>query len=137
MPEKSLQSKASVAGHPIHPMLVPIPIACFVGTFFTDLVYVRTYDMQWASMSSWLLTIGLVVALFGAIAGMIDFFGIPRVRDLRAGWIHVFGNALALVLSIANALVHTREAYSSVYPTGIILSCIVVLILLVTAWTGG
>jgi uncharacterized membrane protein len=118
-------------------MLVPIPIACFVGTFFTDLIYVRTCDMQWANLSSWLLTVGLVVALFAVIAGLIDFFGVPRVRDLGAAWIHGLGNALALILSIVNALIHTRDAYTSVYPTGIILSGIVVLILLVTAWNGG
>lgn len=130
------QSTAQIAGHPIHPMLVPIPIACFVGTFFTDLVYVKTYDMQWANMSAWLLTIGLIAAFFAVIAGLIDFLGEPRIRNLRAAWIHVLGNALALILAIVNALVHTRDAYTSVYPTGITLSAIVVLILLVTGWNG-
>jgi len=130
------RSTATIAGHPIHPMLVPIPIACFVGTFFTDLVYVNTYDMQWANMSAWLLAIGLIVAFFAVIAGLIDFFGERRIRNLHAAWIHGLGNALVLILSVINMFIHSRDAYTSVYPTGIILSGIVVIILLVTGWNG-
>jgi uncharacterized membrane protein len=43
---------------------------------------------------------------------------------------------VALVISIFNALIHTRDAYTSVVPTGLILSAIVVLILLITGWNG-
>jgi uncharacterized membrane protein len=130
------RSTASLAGHPLHPMLVPIPIACFVGTFFTDLAYWKTANMQWANMSAWLLTAGLVVAVLAVIAGLIDFLGERRIRSLRAVWIHAIGNAVALVLSILNAFVHSRDAYTSVVPTGLILSGLVVLILLVTGWNG-
>jgi uncharacterized membrane protein len=136
MPEGNPRSTARLLGRPIHPMLVPIPIVCFVGTFFTDLVYAKTANMQWANFSSWLLIIGLVVSIFVVIAGLIDFFGERRIRALPSAWIHGLGNALALILSIFNALVHTRDAYTSVVPTGLILSGIVVLILLVTAWNG-
>lgn len=136
MPEGNPRSTARLLGRPIHPMLVPIPIVCFVGTFFTDLVYAKTANMQWANFSSWLLIIGLVVSIFVVIAGLIDFFGERRIRALPSAWIHGLGNALALILSIFNALVHTRDAYTSVVPTGLILSGTVVLILLVTAWNG-
>ena len=30
-----VRTTAQIAGHPIHPMLVPIPIACFVGALLT------------------------------------------------------------------------------------------------------
>jgi uncharacterized membrane protein len=130
------RSTVSVAGHPLHPMLVPIPIACFVLTFFTDLAYWKTANMQWANMSAWLLTVGLIVAMFAVIAGLIDVLGERRIRALRPLWIHAVGNAIALVLSILNAFVHSRDAYTSVVPTGLILSGLVVLILLVTGWNG-
>jgi uncharacterized membrane protein len=120
----------------MHPMLVPIPIACFVGTLCTDIAYANTANTQWAVMSSWLLTIGLIVALFAVIAGFIDFMGDSRIRDLRAVWIHAGGNATALVLAIFNAFIHSRDGYTSVVPTGLILSVLVVLILLVTGWYG-
>jgi len=129
-------STAQIAGHPLHPMLVPIPIACFVGTFLTDLAYWRTANLQWAVMSSWMLTVGLIVALFAVIAGLIDFLGDVRIRNLRALWIHAVGNALALILSLFNVFIHSRDGYTSVVPTGLILSTLVVLILLVTGWNG-
>ena len=130
------RSTASIRSHPLHVMLVPIPIVCFVATFITDLVYWRTAAMLWADMSAWLLTIGLIISVFAVLAGLIDFLGEPRIRRLRAAWIHALGNVAALALSILNALVHTRDAYTSVVPTGLILSSLVVLILLVTGWNG-
>jgi len=136
MPNDTPRSTARIGGHPIHPMLVPIPIACFVGTLVTDLVYWKTAAIMWADMSAWLLTIGLVASIFVVLAGLIDFLGDRRVRALRPAWIHGLGNALVVVLSIFNAFVHSRDAYTSVVPTGLILSAIVVLILLVTGWNG-
>lgn len=117
-------------------MLVPFPIACFIAAFVTDVVYAKTYDMQWANMSAWILVAGLIVAFFAAIAGLIDFFSEPRIRALGNAWIHGLGNALALILSIVNVLIHSRDAYTSVVPTGVILSGIVVLLLIVTGWNG-
>jgi uncharacterized membrane protein len=133
---KMPRSTARIFGHPIHPMLVPVPIVCFIGTLITDIVYSRTAEMQWANFSSWLLAMGLVVSIFVVIAGVTDFFGDRRVRRLRSAWIHGIGNALALVLSIFNMFVHSRDAYTSVVPTGLTLSAIVVLILVVTGWNG-
>ncbi|HEX4117954.1 MAG TPA: DUF2231 domain-containing protein [Rhizomicrobium sp.] len=131
------RSTARIAGHPLHALLVPIPMTCFLGTLVTDIAYAETANMQWANFSAWLLTAGLIVALFALIAGFIDFLGDRRIRDLRAVWIHAIGNAVALILAIVNAFVHSRDAYTSVVPTGLILSILTVLILLVTAWMGG
>jgi uncharacterized membrane protein len=117
-------------------MLVPIPMVCFVATLITDIVYWQSAAMLWADMSAWFLFVGLIVSLVVAAAGVIDFFGDPRIRELRAAWIHGIGNITALILSIFNCLIHTRDAYTSVVPTGLILSALVVLILLVTGWNG-
>jgi uncharacterized membrane protein len=131
------RSTAKIAGHPIHPMLVSIPIACFVGTLVTDIAYAVTTDMKWADMSAWLLTVGLFVSVLVVLAGLADFLGDRRVRKLKAAWLHGLGNGLALALSIVNVFVHSRDAYTSVVPTGLILSAVVVLILGFTAWQGG
>lgn len=122
------RSTASIAGHPLHAMLVPFPIACFVLTFVSDIVYAKTAVMQWANFSAWLLTIGLVVALFAVIAGLIDFLGERRIRALRAVYIHAGGNAVALLLAIVNAFVHTRDAYG-IMPAGLWLSIVTVLLI--------
>jgi uncharacterized membrane protein len=130
------RSTVRLGGRPLHAMLVPIPVVCFVATLITDIVYWQTAAMLWADMSAWLLLVGLTVSLFAAPAGMIDFLGDPRIRELRAAWIHGIGNVTALILSIFNCLIHTRDAYTSVVPAGLILSALVVVILLVTGWNG-
>ena len=117
-------------------MLVPVPIACFVGTFITDIAYASTTDMQWANMSAWLLAVGLLVAVLAVLAGLLDVLAEPRIRDLRSAWIHALGNILVIGLCILNAFVHSRDAYTSVVPWGLTLSGLVVLVLAVTGWHG-
>lgn len=130
------RSTASVAGHPIHPMLVTIPIACFVGTLLTDIAYWRTAEMTWANFSTWLVTVGVIVGILAAIAGLTDFLGSRRIRAQPTAWLHMAGNLVVLVLSFFNMLIHTRDAWTSVVPTGLILSALVVIILLFTGWLG-
>ena len=60
-----------------------------------------------------------------------------RIRQLRSGWIHALGNGLVIALSVINVFVHSRDGYTSVVPTGIILSGIVVLIMMITGWLSG
>ncbi len=132
----NLRSTARIAGHPIHPMLVHFPIACFVGAFVTDLVYWRMPDVKWETFSVWLITAGLVMGGFAAVAGLIDFAGDRRIRALAPAWPHVLGNVVALLLSLINAFVHSRDGYTAVVPTGVILSGLVVVVLLFTGWMG-
>lgn len=127
---------AHIARHPIHPMLVPFPIACFVGTLITDLAYWRTADPMWSNFSAWLLLAGLVMGALAAIAGLIDFLGNRLVRAQGAAWLHLAGNVLVIVLSLFNAFVHSRDGWTAVVPTGLILSAVVVLLLLFTGWQG-
>ncbi|MBX6323517.1 MAG: DUF2231 domain-containing protein [Rhodospirillaceae bacterium] len=131
------RATARIGRHPIHPMLVPFPIACFVGTLVTDIVYWRTAVMMWADFSAWLVTVGVILGFLAAIAGLVDFLGSRYVRAHAAAWAHFAGNAAALALAVVNMLVHTRDAWTSVVPWGLVLSAVVVGILLVTGWLGG
>jgi uncharacterized membrane protein len=128
------RSKAKPRGQAILPILVPFPIACFVGAFVTDLVYWRTPDVLWERFSIWLIAAGLIVAGFAVIAGVIDLATGKRIRTLA--WPHAVGYALALVLSLINAFVHSRDGYTAIVPTGLMLSGLVVVILLFTGWVG-
>jgi uncharacterized membrane protein len=129
-------STARIARHPIHPMLVPFPIACFVGTLLTDLAYWRTADVMWSNFSAWLVTVGVIMGLIAAVAGLIDFLSNRLVRAQPPAWPHAIGNAAALILSIVNMFVHSRDGWTSVVPTGLILSALVVGILVFTGWMG-
>jgi uncharacterized membrane protein len=136
MSYESSQAVAIVGQHPIHSMLVAFPIAYFTGALVTDLAYWQTAEMQWANFSVWLLTAGLVMSALASLAGAIDFLFNRRIRAMRAAWPHVIGTVLVVALALVNVLVHSRDAYTSVVPTGLILSALVVVILLVTNWLG-
>ena len=92
------RSTATIGGHPIHPMLVPLPIGFLVGAFFTDVAYVMWPWASWAYFSTWLIAAGIVSALLAAVFGFIDFFGARRIRQIRKSWYHMIGNLLAVLL---------------------------------------
>jgi uncharacterized membrane protein len=134
--EEMLRPTAQIAKHPIHPMLIPIPIVCFVGALATDVAYALSAEMMWADFSAWLLLVGIIFGVLAAIAGLIDFLGNRLIRQQRPAWPHLIGNLAVLVLAFFNNLVHSRDAWTSVVPTGLILSILTVLILPVTVWFG-
>lgn len=129
-------SPAYPATYPLHVILSAYPIACFTGAFLTDWAYATTYEMQWANFSVWLITAGLVMGVLAGIAGIADFVSSKRMRTRRTGWPHSLGNGLVMLLSLWNVFVHSRDAYTSVVPTGITLSAIVAILVLVTSWLG-
>jgi uncharacterized membrane protein len=117
-------------------MLVSFPIVCFVGALVTDVAYWQTAEMMWADFSAWLLAAGLVMGVLAAIAGIVDFLGNREIRKLTPAKIHAGGNAVVLVLAFFNSLVHSRDAWTSVVPTGLILSALTVIVLVITGWMG-
>jgi uncharacterized membrane protein len=133
---RGVRSTTAIAGHPIHPMLVPFPIAFLVGTLATDLTYWGTRDAFWARGSMWLVGAGVVMGGLAAIFGLIDFLTIERARG-PTGWAHFGGNLLAVALSLASLILRIGNPEAAILPTALILSFIVVGILLVTGWLGG
>ena len=131
------KSTASIAGHPIHPMLIPFPIAFLVGALLTDIAYLQSGWAMWAYASSWLIGAGIVSALLAAVFGFIDFFGEQRIRRLKVAWYHMAGNLLAVLLSVANFIVHMRDGAMAVVGPGVTLSAIVVVLLVINGWLGG
>jgi uncharacterized membrane protein len=137
MDTQNPKSTAKIAGHPIHPMLVPLPIGFLVGAFLTDIAYWTSGWASFAYFSSWLIGAGIVTALLAAVAGFVDFLGEPRIRAIRKSWFHLFGNLAAVALSVVNFIVHLRDGAAAVLPTGIVLSGVVTLLLLINGWMGG
>src|ERR1700760_1354797 len=131
-----LAATARIAKHPIHTMLVPIPIVCFVGALVTDIAYAVTAEIMYADFSAWLLLIGFIFGVLAAIAGFIDFVSNRAIRAQAPAWPHMLGNLVVLILAFFNNLIHTRDAWTSVVPVGLILSIITVLILPITGWLG-
>lgn len=124
-------------GLPLHLLLGSFPVVCFTGALVTDIVYANTADMQWANLSVWLIAGGLVMGGLSIVAGL---FAHRRARSrggLAAALVHGVGSIVVMLLALWNVLVHSRDAWTSVVPTGLILSVVTVLLMAATGWVGG
>lgn len=136
MDSSNPHSTAKIGGHPIHPMLIPFPIVFFVSGFVCDLVVWRTGSPGWATVSTWLIGFGLIMAALAALAGLTDFLGDAKIRALGDAWQHMIGNVIAVLLELANWALRFTHGPAAIVPTGLVLSLITVLILLFTGWKG-
>src|ERR1700704_5112778 len=118
-------------GRPIHRMLVSFSAAYFAGALVTDFVYWQMPDVMWERVSIWLITAGLIMAGLATIAYVIDLAGRRRID--RPAWPRVIGYAIAVLLALTNAFIHSRDGYTAVVPTGLMLSALVVVVLVLTA----
>lgn len=130
------RSTASIAGHPLHPMIIPFPIAFFVGTLAADVAYSQTADVFWATAGSWMLGVGLGMAALAALAGFTDFFGDGRIRQLRAVWYHMIGNLVVVLLEAFSLWRRLVEGPEFIVPTGLLISVLATLLLLFNGWKG-
>ena len=130
------KSTASIAGHPIHPMLVGFPIAFFAATVATDVAFHQTANTAWATASQWLLGAGLVMAALAALAGLTDFLGERRIRALSQAWLHMVGNVIVVLIELANWFLRFRAAAPQVTGAELTLSVVALLILLFNGWMG-
>ena len=134
--EGNPQSTAQIAGHPLHPMLIPFPVAFLVATLVCDVLFWDTGNTAWSTASLYLLGAALVMAALAALAGLTDFLGDQRIRDLSAAWHHMLGNVVVVLLSLWNWYRRYEAGDIAVLPTGLAISLVVVLLLLYTGWRG-
>ena len=118
---------------PLHPGFVASGGTLLMAAFVTDLLYWRALDVQWENFSIWLITAGLIVAALAGLAFLIDFTS-RRVRAVA--WWRFAGLAGAALLSLLNAFIHSRDAYTAVMPQGLELSAIVTLLLIAVGRNG-
>jgi uncharacterized membrane protein len=104
-----------------------------IAAFGTDCTYYSTALWQWANFSAWLITAGLIVTVLAVILLLIDF-ATGRAGRLNVGSFILV--AAAGVLSLVNAFVHSRDAWTSVVPQGILLSAVSTLLLLIAGARG-
>lgn len=124
------------AGHtprPLHSFFVGLGGALLMAALFTDYMYFSNALMQWANFSAWLITSGLVLALIAAIVLVLDFV-LGRAGPIS--WPDFGLLAASTILSIVNVLIHTRDGWTSVVPSGITVSAIVAILLLVAGLRG-
>lgn len=130
-----MQGKAVIGGHPIHPMLVALPIGCFVGAAASDVVSVWGDPSFWPRMSLWLIAFGVAGALLAAVFGFLDYFTAPMSAAVkRTATTHMVLNLLVVAIYLAAFLV---RVHAPVATLGYVLSFVGLGVLGVSGWLGG
>lgn len=123
--------KASLRALPLH-----FAAACFTGGLITDIAYWQSMQMMWTNFSAWLLFAGAVMGAVALLAGVIDAVRGQLALGSIAGWLYVLCTLAVLALAILNSFVHTRDAWTSVVPHGLILSATTFVLMLVASVLG-
>lgn len=135
--ERAATSTANVFKHPIHPMLVPMPIGLLTAAAASDVGFWLTGDRFWARASRWLTGGGIATGGTAALFGLTDFVTMPAARQHPEGWFHAAGNVTVLGLSAVSLRLRLADEERAVVPWGLGLSALSAAILAVTGWLGG
>jgi uncharacterized membrane protein len=131
-----MRTPASIAGHPIHPMLVPIAIGGFVISLVADVLCVVTGNNNpWNTVAYYSMIIGIVGALAAALPGLVDLLSLPAGPIKKTAVTHMSINLIVVALYICNAWI--RHGNPSDLKVPMTLSVLAVGLLLVSGWLGG
>jgi uncharacterized membrane protein len=128
-----MRTPASIARHPIHPMIVPVPIGLWLFSLVCDLVFrFGGGSANWELVAWYTMIGGIVGALIAAVPGFIDLLSLPK-NVQRVAITHMALNLTIVALFAINAYVR-RDGVTDV---AIGLSVIAVALLVVSGWLGG
>lgn len=132
-----MRTPASIAGHPIHPMIVPLAIGGFLLSFIFDIVCLATGHVDpWATVAFYTMIGGVVGALVAAVFGLVDLVSLPSGSSTKKiALTHMGINLVVVALFAYNAWVRHEQPNPSGTP--FILSIVGVLLLVVSGWLGG
>jgi len=131
-----MKTPASIAGHPIHPMLVPIAIGCFILSFAADLLCLATGSANpWNMLAYYAMIGGILGALAAAVPGLVDLLSLPAGFTKSVAVKHMSLNLLVVAIYVCNAWMRHGNPASLKVP--MTLSLVTILMLLVSGWLGG
>lgn len=133
-----MQARAKLLGHPVHQMLIPLPLGLFISAAVIDIVSLVRGVPTLPQVSYWNAVGGIITALVAAVFGFADWTAIPKnTRAKRIGAAHGIGNVLVVTLFAAAVFLRMGDPY---YVTGVVPTLFEIAGLLlgaVTGWLGG
>lgn len=132
-----MESKARLAGHPIHQVLVVFPLGLLSTAVLFDILNLVTHDSRLTEASYLMIAVGVVAGLAAAVFGWLDWFAIPRqTRASRIGLLHGAGNVIVLTLFALSWLL--RRPDPTFPSTAAVVAAVAGFVLsAVTGWLGG
>jgi len=130
-----MSSPASVKKHPIHPMLVGLPIGLWVFAVVCDIAHAANGNAAWQTVATYCVAGGIAGALLAAIPGLMDYFSIDEAEMKRIANLHLAVNLAAVVLFAINLWLRFHLPAESNLPLW--LSVLGILAIGVGGWLGG
>jgi uncharacterized membrane protein len=133
-----METRTKLVGHPIHPMLIVLPLGLLSMGVGFDIVYLATNDPTFAEVAFWDIGAGIVGGLLAAVFGLVDWLAIPNgTRAKRIGLWHGGGNAVIVLLFIVSWILRLSDHAYAPEIAPFALGVVAVASALVTAWLGG
>jgi uncharacterized membrane protein len=133
-----MESQVQIMGHPVHPMLIVFPLGLLVASLGFDIGYLTTSNSEFAIVSFWMISAGIIGALLSAIFGTVDWLAIPsNTRAKAIGLWHGVGNVIVVLLFIGSWITRYRVPGYLPSDSAVTLSCVGVGLALITGWLGG
>lgn len=135
-----MPTPASIAKHPIHPMLVVFPIALFVFAFLCDIAFLMTADRRYSTVAYYCIAGGIVGGVLAAVPGFIDYASLRGPEVKRKGRLHMLLNLAAVALFAVNFYLRTepgRDMTDASMTLPFALSLVGVGLLGASGWLGG
>jgi len=131
-----MSSPASFKGHPLHPVIIPLPIGLWIFSLISDLIFKFGYGGPvWNDVAFYSLAGGIVGALIAALPGLIDLVSLENPKTKSIAIWHMIINLLAVALYCVNFWLRMHRAPGNNLP--IILSVAGVVLITISGWLGG
>ncbi len=133
-----MESRAKLLGHPIHPMLIVLPLGLFIAAVVFDGLFMWRGDAMFATVAYWNIAAGIIGGLLAAVFGLIDWLAIPAgTRAKRIGLFH--GGTMVLVVALFAFVWWLRSNMAEPLPTTGLFAIEVVALVggAIGGWLGG
>lgn len=136
-----MASPASIGGHPVHPMIIPFPIALWVFSLVADVIYLWRGNPVWRNyVAFYALLGGIIGAAVAAVPGLIDWLSLTDKAVVKlANW-HARLNVIALLVFAASFYLRTTSGAALIgdsYTIPLALSVFGVILITISGWLGG
>jgi uncharacterized membrane protein len=133
-----MESRVKIFGHPVHPMLIVLPLGLFVAAIVFDAIYLWRGFSSLRTVGFWNIGGGIVGGLVAAIFGFIDWLAIPaRTRAKTIGIWHALSNVAAIIVfAFVFSTRYSGRAFATT-PGLFALEIAALIIALVGGWLGG
>ena len=136
-----MASPASLGRHPIHPMLIPFPLALWFFSLIADVIYLWRGNPVWRDwIAFYALLGGIIGGVLAAVPGFVDWLSLKDREVVRiANW-HARLNVIALLIFVASFYLRTTSGAGLVggsYTIPFVLSVVGVILITISGWLGG